>query len=383
MKSKNAFVVWIGICSLAAALIVIFPAESFGQNPRWKGRVETVDGVKVVRNPAAPLHADVRYDLAQDLQIGTEDDDKYVFGVISSIQVDDDGNIYVCDIKLTRVQKYDKNGRFLATIGKKGQGPGEYDNPFEAFSRPKASNLFVRSNMRVMEYDSTGVYKTQTILRHFPNKTGADGDGNLWAVPNKVDGTKETRSVEKIGRDGETLWSSAVFPYERYRRILPSGGTVVGTSGWEFDVHFAVADEGAIWYGYSGAYEMTVIDKDGKILFRVVKEGSKEPFGAADKKPEVSPDYKPFFYGLTSDDAGRIYATRANMMATAPGKPCPFDVFGRDGICLYTISLPRARVFTIKNGYLYTRDVAGEDDLPVVRRYRIKNWDSLKRSADE
>jgi hypothetical protein len=69
------------------------------------------------------------------------------------------------------------------------------------------------------------------------------------------------------------------------------------------------------------------------------------------------------------------------MMATSPGKPCPFDVFGRDGICPYTISLPRARVLTIKNGYLYTRDVAGEDDLPVVRRYKIKNWSTLRATA--
>jgi hypothetical protein len=370
--------------NLAIGILILAAAKGFfAQAPAWKGKIETVDGIRVIRNPVAPLFGDVKFDLEQDLQIGMEDDDNYVFGVISSIQVDDDGNIYVCDIKLTRVQKYDKNGRFLAMIGKKGQGPGEYENPFEAFFRPRASSLYVRSNMRVLEYDSTGVYKTQTILRHFPYKTGADSDGNIWAVPNKIDGTKETRSVEKTGRDGETLWSSAVYPYERYRRVLPNGSMVSGTSGWEFDVHFAVADEGTIWYGYSGAYEMTVIDKDGKTLFKVVKEGSKEPFGAADKKPEVSPDFKPFFYGLTSDDAGRIYVTRANMMATAPGKPCPFDVFGRDGICLYTITLPRARVFTIKNGYLYTRDVAGEDDLPVVKRYRIKNWSSLRATAGE
>jgi hypothetical protein len=370
-------------CCLATGILILAAAEGFfAQTPAWKGLIETIDGVKVVRNPAAPLYGDVKFDLEQDLQIGKEDDDNYIFGVISSIQADDEGNIYVCDIKLTCVQKYDKNGRFLATIGKKGQGPGEYENPFEAFLRPKASSLYVRSNMRVLEYDSTGAYKTQTVLRHFPYKTGADGDGNIWTVPNKIDGTKETRSVEKNGRNGETLWSSAVYPYERYRRILPNGSMVSGTSGWEFDVHFVFAEENTIWYGYSGAYEMTVIDKDGKSLFKVVKDDAKEPFGAADKKPDVSPDYKPFFYGLTSDDAGRIYATRANMMATAPGKPCPFDVFGRDGICLYSITLPRARVFTIKNGYFYGRDVAGEDDLPVVKRYRIKNWSALKATAD-
>ena len=369
--------------NLATGFLILAAADGFfAQTPAWKGKMETIDGIKVVHNPETPLFGNVKFDLEQDLQIGKEDDDHYIFGVISSIQADDDGNIYVCDIKLSRVQKYDKNGKFIKTVGKKGQGPGEYENPFEAFLLRKTSSLFVRSNMRVLEYDLNGVYRAQTILRHFPYKTGIGGDGNIWAVPNKIDGTKETRSVEKNGRNGETLWSSAVFPYERYRRILPNGSSVSGTSGWEFDVHFAVNDEKAIWYGYSNAYEIAVIDEGGKVLFKVEKECAKETFSAADKKPEVSPDYKPFFYGLTSDETGRIYVTRDNPLSTGRGKPCRFDVFSQDGIFLFSTTLPYARMFAIKDGYLYGRDIAGEDDIPVVRRYKIKNWASIKSNAD-
>ncbi len=65
----NSRFIGIGILSLAAASIMsALPAESNGQNPRWKGKIETIDGIKVVRNPAVPLYADVKYDLVQDLQ---------------------------------------------------------------------------------------------------------------------------------------------------------------------------------------------------------------------------------------------------------------------------------------------------------------------------
>ena len=368
--------------TLSMMSLICLGATAVAGQPQWKGKIEAENGLRVVRNPEIPLYGNLKLDLEQDLQIGKEDDDNYIFGVVSSIQADDEGNIYVCDIKLARVQKYDKNGRFLMTIGKKGQGPGEYENPFEAFLLPKTSSLYIRSNMRVLEYDQNGAYRTQTILRHFPYKTGVDGDGSIWAVPNKITETKETRSVEKIGRNGEKLWSSAVYPYERYRRVMPDGSMVSGTSGWEFDVHLAFSDENTLWYGCSNVYEIIVINKDGKTLFKIRKDEDRRAFEAGEKKPESTPDYKPFFYGLTSDDAGRIFVTKDNPLSTKRGTPCRFDIFSKDGIFLYATTLPYARMFAIKNGYLYGRDIAGEDEIPVVKRYKIKNWSEMKASAE-
>jgi len=41
------------------------------------------------------------------------------------IAVDKQGNIYVLDSRLSSIKKFDKNGNFLTSIGKQGQGPGE------------------------------------------------------------------------------------------------------------------------------------------------------------------------------------------------------------------------------------------------------------------
>jgi hypothetical protein len=43
--------------------------------------------------------------------------------------IDKDGNTFITDAGFCRIQKYDKNFKFVASFGKKGPGPGEFLNP--------------------------------------------------------------------------------------------------------------------------------------------------------------------------------------------------------------------------------------------------------------
>jgi hypothetical protein len=56
-----------------------------------------------------------------------------------------------------RVQKFDRNGNYLMTIGHKGMGPGEFDVP-HALATDKRGRLFVgdRQNDRVQVFDQNG-----------------------------------------------------------------------------------------------------------------------------------------------------------------------------------------------------------------------------------
>ena len=104
-----------------------FLVANQGQNPQWIGKIEYEDGIKVIKNPAAPLYGTIEFDLEEDLSIGNEEDDNcYFYGSID-IDVDSMGNIYVLDRKNCRIQKFSKNGHFLLTIGRQGQGPGEFE----------------------------------------------------------------------------------------------------------------------------------------------------------------------------------------------------------------------------------------------------------------
>ena len=106
------------------------------RKPAWKGKVVVEDGVKVVKNPSQSLYGEFEFELEEDLTIGGDPNkEEYYFPKGARLSVDDDGNFYVCDGGNRRIQMYDKEGVFVRTIGRQGQGPGEYMYPFQVMSK--------------------------------------------------------------------------------------------------------------------------------------------------------------------------------------------------------------------------------------------------------
>ena len=107
--------------------ICIFLSSSYSlQKTEWHGKIEFEAGVKIVKNPQEPLYGELEFKLEEDLSIGREDDDNYMFFRVRGIAIDKEENIYVTDYGNYRIQKFDKNGNFLQSIGRYGQGPGEF-----------------------------------------------------------------------------------------------------------------------------------------------------------------------------------------------------------------------------------------------------------------
>lgn len=65
----------------------------------------------------------------EDLSIGVaEGDENYMFGSLIYFNTYEGGNFYINDWDRKRIQKYDSQGKYLLTIGREGQGPGEFQN---------------------------------------------------------------------------------------------------------------------------------------------------------------------------------------------------------------------------------------------------------------
>ena len=110
---------------IAAVLILVTFAVS-GQ------KVETVDGVRLVHNtgPGAWGKAP-KVTLEPVRALGDVDtaDENLAFYMPANIAVDTAGNMYVLDSGNHRIQKFGPDGKFLATMGRQGQGPGEFLYP--------------------------------------------------------------------------------------------------------------------------------------------------------------------------------------------------------------------------------------------------------------
>ncbi|MFC1564931.1 NHL repeat-containing protein [candidate division KSB1 bacterium] len=106
--------------------------------------VEIIDGVRHMHN-FAPLWGDepgIKLEFVQKIGELEGDDENYQLFTPLDLAVDKDGKIYILDVGNCRVQKYDKDGKYIATIGRRGQGPGEF-NSVNAIFLDNESNIYV------------------------------------------------------------------------------------------------------------------------------------------------------------------------------------------------------------------------------------------------
>jgi sugar lactone lactonase YvrE len=99
---------------------------------------------------------------------------KYTFGRPTDIAWDAQGNIFIADGYVnSRVVKYDKNGRFLASVGgARGATPNQLDTP-HSIAADAQGNIYVgdRGNARVQVFDND-----------LKLRATYDSVGNPWAV---------------------------------------------------------------------------------------------------------------------------------------------------------------------------------------------------------
>jgi hypothetical protein len=87
---------------------------------------------------------------------------KYLFDRPTDVGWDPSGNIFVSDgYGNSRVVKYDKNGRFVASVGSKGSEPGQFNLP-HTLAVDSQGNVYVgdRSNRRIQVFDDNLTFKT-------------------------------------------------------------------------------------------------------------------------------------------------------------------------------------------------------------------------------
>lgn len=85
--------------------------------------------IPTIDNPAkAPRTQVVR--LEEQWRIGEDDDaNAVVFGQVGSLAVDSDGRVYVVDAQARQINVFSADGDFLRTLGRQGEGPGEFREP--------------------------------------------------------------------------------------------------------------------------------------------------------------------------------------------------------------------------------------------------------------
>ena len=154
MNSRHPFARFVFL--IAAAAYVLAGLVYSQKPPVWKGSVAKEGGIAVVKNPAKPLYGPEAFSLVEELSIGGDASPDALLASITSIAEGPDGSIYVLDLDDRNVKAFDRDGKYLRTISRQGQGPGELSAPVSVHWTVGGELAVVDARRRILFFDAGG-----------------------------------------------------------------------------------------------------------------------------------------------------------------------------------------------------------------------------------
>ncbi len=108
-------------------IFVVLVWSAYSKSQKSNASVEVIDGVEFIHNTETPMYPDKTVSFVEDLSISGEDTDGEI--VLSNPMlsfVDDNENIYISETKDQVIKVFGPTGKYIKTIGAKGNGPGEF-----------------------------------------------------------------------------------------------------------------------------------------------------------------------------------------------------------------------------------------------------------------
>ena len=355
--------------------LVLITVFSCRHKETWAGSIETKDGVTLVRNPKNPIYWENGVLLEKELTFGgAGTDEQAVLGRPFSLLVDDDGNIFVLDIKAGDIKKFDAQGDYVMSIGRKGQGPGELQGPLGIQMTPK-NEIVVHCLMssRLVYFTPEGTFLRETPLTKIPRAiTLMDSRGDFVCQAPEA-GETFKNVLAKYGSNQDKQFQIAGIEArssEGYFLFAPS-------------IIFNVTRDNHVVWAVTDKYEIMITDPQGRLIKKISRDYVQAPVTEAEKQdmiksqgppgpgvriPDVYPPLQLEF--PTFDEEGRMFIKTYEK--AADGVAIFFDAFDASGRYVARIPLKQVRRVPLvwKGDRLYTVE-EDESGFYVVKRYKV------------
>lgn len=346
-----------------------------------------------VRNLDKPLKGDWNFQLEKVWEIDTIGED--ILTQVNNIRIDEGGNIYLLENRLTKVFILDPSGKLQFSFGKQGEGPGEIKLPMGLFL--KGDQIIVSDLGRFHYFSRTGQFiQTENPGMMVLPRAFLDAH-RIIVVSEPTDDKKRTNdrleifdlktkkrsTLAEISAAKDLTYTNSRM---RLRMVDPltAPTVVVGVDGND------------ILFGKNDRYQLKKIDLEGKELLsfslqgregkkiseatkrrrfeNVIFNNAKMPKEMVDQLVKNVPDRATYFYNIWTDRQGLIFLFVSDL-ENQHGRQV--DIFSPQGQYLYRGEIVLSDNYIIRSNltiHNHTLCVFAEDDEGAVKlvKYKMK-----------
>jgi hypothetical protein len=373
--------------AIVACLLIAVSVVNFASNRTGQFKVRTENGVTIATNgrkPDPPAGVATKLVLEEIYSAGGGDSPDASFVEPRAGDVGKDGTVYILDWKDSNVKVFDARGKFLRVFGKKGQGPGELNQPQGIIITPENEILVVDGlNQRFAVFSLEGKFLRNISTAKAPGMTSVKMDRRGFIVGLSQgfggDASKMVISldVKLYDKDLNSKATLATFemPYSLQMKINPFSATRL--------IH-ALDGQDRLYLGSQNGYEIKVLSLEGRPLKTIRRDYDPIRMSQSDKDemlkafsvlpntkdriqfPEVYPPYA----DLVPADEGRLLVETYEKGKAL--KEFYWDVFDSDGRYIAKVPIV-GQIRLWRDGKVYFF-VENEDGFKILKCFRAR-WE--------
>jgi hypothetical protein len=399
--------------SLFLPLLLLFGCDKNAGGPAAGAVVRDSAGIAIVENPLPPTSVEPAVDSVPVFSIGGGvGGPEYDLNEIRGAARLSDGRVVVADNASGELRFFDSTGAFLLRGGRKGKGPGEFEQIMTLWVLPSDSILvYDIATRRLSLFGPGGAFARQVDLaaQGFMAPAGLLDDGSIVAsgfsfnpdsMPPKGSIYRNRLPALLIAPDGGSIDTLAVFEgLEVYTEEVSFGGrTFPNPMQVQFGRNTTLGARGDnIYVGDNAKPEIMVYGRDGKLVRIIRTAYTPVTVTEADRKAQEGENLErlgetplrgmpkemldqvegwirnakyserfPSFQAFTLDRAGNLWVQEF----TTPGEPLHFRVYSPGGELIIRTALPHdVRPLDIGKDYVLGA-YKDDDGLEHIRLYR-------------
>ena len=387
---KNISVVM--VCLVLTLFLVSALCLTACKGKAQKAKVETIEGVAYIHNPATPLHPSKTVVLEEELAYKEKDEtgETRLFNP-GRVAVDAGGNVYIGDDTDMAIKVFDPQGKYLRAIGRKGEGPGEFTYIGDIIPLPdgrlmvtdfqaRRTSFFGPDGQFLVSYP----WKKNFLRVHWATNSSCTLEEGVYSEASRE------RWVKTVDFAGEELLTFGKFTFPEFKMIRIGEGAMSTSVPWS-PASVLAGDGSRQWlYHCPGdKYLIEVYNQQGKLFRKIDRPYGPVPVTDEDineiksrvaQRPDSPaaklyqqmefPKVKPITNRMIVDSDGNLWVRTSEVKKEGGKEITGYDIFIPDGFYdarVWLDVIPSVFV----GGKMYLTDEDEATGLRQVKRYRI------------